>query len=182
MKGITRILVLATVLLLAFAAPMAAGPDVPVKGAVMGEHTPPDFSKPGCPTWAVWRFSSEGQGKLSHLGSVGYELTQCTTPGPDGFYSEGTIRFVAANGDELFLEHIMQGELVGDPAEPDGFTMGGTWVAVGGTGRFVHATGSGTFEGVGDIPDGGAPLGIPDGLAHLDFTGRLSYTAADRSK
>jgi hypothetical protein len=178
-----RIFIVLTVLVLAFAAPAAAAPDLPVKGTVTGEHGPPDFEKPGCPTWALWRYSSQGVGRMSHLGRVEYTLTQCTAPGPDGFGSEGTIKLVAANGDELYLEHTMLSQLIFGDSGPDplGFTFVGTWKAVGGTGRFAHAVGRGMLDGVGDIPDGEEPFDLPDGLIEINLKGRIAYEASDRS-
>lgn len=177
-----RILIALTVLVLtSFAVPAAAVPDLPIKGTVMGEHGPPDYTKPDCPDWAEWRYSSHGVGRMSRLGRVEYSLTQCTVPG-DVNSSEGTITLVAANGDELYLEHTMLSVLVfGEPGPPLGFTFDGWWEAVGGTGRFAHAEGSGTLTGVGDIPDEKQTLGLPDGLMRTSFKGRIDYEASDRS-
>ncbi len=178
-----RIFVGIAVLVLAFAAPAAARPDVPIKGTVMGEHGPPDFQDEAClAAGYLWRFPSSGMGQMSHLGRVDYELTQCTLPGPDGFASVGSVTFIAANGDELRLEHTMLSQLIGDfDPDPDGFTFEGEWTAVGGTGRFANATGSGTMHGFGDVPDGEAIFDIPDGLAQFNFNGTIAYDASDRA-
>jgi hypothetical protein len=173
-----------TALVLAFAAPAAAtGPEVPVKGTVMGEHGPLDFDDEACLAAGYeWRFPSAGMGQMSHLGRVHYELTQCTVPGPDGLASVGTVTLTAANGDELWLEHTMLSQLIGDfDLGIDGFTFEGEWMAVGGTGRFTNATGSGTLDGFGDIPDGVAIFDIPDGLAQFNFSGKIAYHASDRA-
>mgnify|MGYP001821662379 CR=1 FL=1 len=146
---------------------------VPMKGVVLGEHGPLDFDAPGCPDWAAWRFPSEGNGRMAHLGRVDYTLTQCTVPGPDGFHSEGTITFTAANGDELWFEHTMLSQGIGEPLQ--GFSFEGEWVAVGGTGRFASATGSGTLDGYGDIEDGVAIGDIRDGLMETNFRGTIGY-------
>lgn len=184
MARFLRILIALTMLVLtSFAVPAAAVPDVPIKGTVTGQHGPPDYTKPDCPGWAGWRYSSHGVGKMSHLGTVHYSLTQCTVAveGPVN-RSEGTIKVVAANGDELYLEHTMLSVLVfREPGPPLGFTFDGRWEAVGGTGRFAHAEGSGTLSGVGDIPDRKEPLGLPDGLMKTNFMGRIDYDASDRS-
>ncbi|MEN8041329.1 MAG: hypothetical protein ABFR95_07470 [Actinomycetota bacterium] len=170
-------------LLTAIAAPATATSEVPIKGTVMGEHGPPDFGDEAClDAGYLWRFPSAGVGQMSHLGRVEYELTQCTVPGPEGFASVGTVTFTAANGDQLWLEHTMLGQLIGDfDPDPDGFAFEGEWTAVGGTGRFAHATGSGMLHGIGDIPDGETVLDIPDGLAQFNFMGEIAYTASDSS-
>ncbi len=181
MVRIFRVFVVMAVLVMAFATPAVAGREVPIKGTVMGQHGPPDFSAPDCPEWAVWRFSSEGVGRMSHLGRVRYSLTQCTAPGPEGGASEGTITLTAANGDKLFLEHTMLSQIIGDfDPDPDGFTLVGAWEAAGGTGRFAKAKGSGTMRGVGDILDGVAIFDIPDGLAEFTFDGKIAYKRSKR--
>lgn len=182
MVRILRIFVVMTVLVLAFATPAVAGPQVPIKGTVMGEHGPPDFTAPGCPEWAQWRYSSHGVGQMSHLGRVEYSLSQCTAPGPDGVASEGMVTLTAANGDKLFIKHTMLSQMVGESDPPDGFTFVGRWEADGGTGRFAHATGQGTLDGVGDIPNGEAIFDLPDGIAQFNFNGKIAYDASDRSK
>ena len=176
MVKIVRIFVVMTLLLVTMAAPASAkGPDhhVPIKGTVVGEHGPPDFTAPDCPEWAEWRYSSAGEGHMSHLGKVEYTLTQCTMPGPVTT-SEGTITFVAANGDELWLEHTMFGHMVGTMDHPDGFFFEGEWMAVGGTGRFTNAAGSGELYGTGNIygivdPD------VPPWLMQTNFEGDIAY-------
>lgn len=171
-----------TVLLLAFATPAAAGPQRPFEGTVMGEHGPLDFDDQAClDAGYLWRFPSAGMGQMSHLGRVDYELTQCTLPGPDGFASVGTVTFTAANGDELWLEHTMLSQIIGDFEAPDGFTFEGAWTAAGGTGRFTTATGAGTMYGYGDVPNGEVIFDIPDGLAQFNFIGDIAYNASDRS-
>ena len=170
-----------TLFLGAFAAPAAAGPERPIKGTVLGEHGPPDTSAPGCPEWAEWRYSSAGEGQISHLGRVEYSLTQCTAPGPAGVASAGTITFTAANGDELLITHTMLSQMVAEPgAPPDGFVFEGAWTAVGGTGRFTSASGSGDLHGVGNI-FGVVDPSVPEGLMQINLVGTIDYDASDRS-
>lgn len=193
MMKIIRIFVVTTLLLAAFAPPAMAAHESPLEGTVMGAHWPPDFTDAACLGAGFdWRFSSRGEGGvglMSHLGRVAaYSLTQCTylpepvfpggPPNWESIHSEGTIKLVAANGDELWLEHRMHSGLVpagAGPFEAVGFAFVGSWEAVGGTGRFIHATGFGTFDGVGDIPDGGEPFGIPDGLLQISLKGSIAY-------
>ncbi len=171
---IFRVLVAMSLLLVVFATPAAAR-DVPIEGTVQGEHVRVE-GDPACAGHA-WSFSSDGVGQMSDLGSVEYSLFQCTTPGPEGIASVGTIEFTAVNGDELYFEHTMLSELAfAGPGPPVGFVMEGEWEAVGGTGRFANVEGEGTLEGVGDIPDGVGNLGLVDGLMQLDFEGEITYT------
>ena len=176
MKRVFRIFVIMIVVVLVLAVPAAAGRKVPLKGTVLGEHGPPDYSAPGCTApFDEWRFSSAGEGHLAHVGDVEYSLTQCTVPGDDGYvYSLGTITFTDAKGDTLVFQHGMRSEMVGAPdAPPDGFTMKGLWMADGGTGRYATAKGFGWFKGVGDIPNGEETFDIPDGLLELNFKGKI---------
>jgi hypothetical protein len=53
---------------------------------------------------------------------------------------------------------------VDDDGNFTGFTNEGTWEAVGGTGRFMHAAGAGTMKSAADIP----------GDIVLDFTGEIT--------
>ena len=118
---------------------------------------------------------------MSHLGRVAeYSLTQCTRPMPEPderTESVGTVTFTAANGDELWIEHTMLGQLVGPLEHPDGFLFEGEWTAVGGTGRFTNATGSGDLHGAGNIY-GVVDPDVPEGLMQINIEGKIAY---DRS-
>ena len=91
----------------------------------------------------------------------------------------GTVTFTAANGDELWIEHTMLGQLIDETPNgpPDGFTFVGTWEAVGGTGRFTNATGSGDLHGAGNI-DSVVDPDVPEGLMQINIEGKIAY---DRS-
>lgn len=187
MVRIFRLLVVMTLLLMAFATPATGADQVPIKGPVMGTHERVMFDE-AChpenapPDAVYWSFSSEGEGQLSHLGRVDYYLTQCTVPVDELFVSVGTVLFIAANGDELRIIHTMSGHLAFGDAGPVGFVMEGEWTPDGGTGRFANAMGAGgTLAGAGDIPDGERFLGLPDGLMELNFTGQIAYDASDSS-
>jgi len=56
----------------------------------------------------------------------------------------------AANGDRLRISS----NDVACPVGPGQYHGTGTWVVIGGTGRFTSATGSGTFRGVSDFVAG----------------------------
>lgn len=190
MVRVFRIFVVMTLLLVAFATPATAAREVPIKGTVMGTHERVMFD-PACapaepgPDDVWWSFHSPalsetapGIGIMSHLGRVEYELTQCTMPVGEALVSEGTVKFIAANGDELHITHTMTSFLAFDPdilGPPVGFVMEGEWTADGGTGRFTNSMGGGTLSGLGDIEDGMDSLGLPDGLLQVDFKGKIAY-------
>ena len=96
----------------------------------------------------------------------------------DELISDGTITFTAANGDTLVIAQAVTSDIVG---AFEGFTSKGTWTVVDGSGRFANATGSGSMDGVGDIPGGEALFGLPDGTVMFNFMGRIAYDASDRS-
>ncbi len=179
MRNIVRMFVVVSVFM-ALAVPASAAHEGPIKGVVDGFHSI-DFAAPGCePGTALWEFSSSGTGKMSHLGNMSYSLTQCTTidPSTGRFVSSGITVFTAANGDELTVAQTTTSEAVGTPPAFDGFLVEGSWEVTGGTGRFEFASGSGGLSGVGDIPDGAALFGLPDGGARFWFNGVVAY---DRS-
>lgn len=172
---VARIVLLMPLLLLGFAVPASAANEVPIVGTVLGGGAP-DFAAPGC-TGAIWRFNGSGTGQMSHLGRVDYTFTHCTYP--DNTADLGTFTFEAANGDELVLAYEAAFQIVGNM---EGFTGVGDWTAVGGTGRFMNATGSGTWDVVGDVPGGDALFGLPDGYMQFEFEGMIAYRASDRSQ
>jgi hypothetical protein len=174
-----RVSIVVVALLAMSATPALAGGHgqaVPIKGTLLGEGAP-DPSAPGCTGTPIWRFHGWGTGEMSHLGPVGYTFTHCTYP--DFSITPGTFTLVADNGDELVLAHVGVYEVIG---AMEGFTGEGTWTAVGGTGRFTHATGSGWWATVGDVPGGDALFGLPDGSMQFTFGGRIAYDASDRSR
>lgn len=165
------------------------GRPVPVHGAVLTWGPEPDVTGPGCvadPS-LVWRFSRDGTGQLSHLGSVGIALSHCTYVVPDAsgafraVFRDGTITFTAANRDTLVLAYTGTTEALMGPGGFTGYTAEGTWTVVDGTGRFTHATGSGWFDVVGDVPGGDTLFGLPDGFDRWSFGGTIAYDASDRS-
>lgn len=128
---ISRMLAVAVVLLLVAATPaLARGPgdEVPIKGTVTGVHWI-DEEAPGCSGEPLWRFSSSGSGKLSHLGRIDYFLTQCSYFDPEqGFvFRSGTITFTAPNGDTLVVAQMGSAGIIPSdvPGEFAGFTVQG---------------------------------------------------------
>ena len=139
---VLRIFVVMTVLVAALATPAAAIDGTPIVGAVLGDHwrelPPADGECPGLGAGG-WRFFSSGEGRVSQLGRVSYDLVQCT----DETGSVGTIVFTARNGDTLTIAQEVSSKMYfSDPmgmGPPDGFTLRGTWTVVDGSGRFADA-------------------------------------------
>ena len=107
---------------------------------------------------------------LDGLGEVEAFTTQCTIFDPEGgadttLYNRMTM-LTTADGDTLAVVHDFPTSevFVDDDGNFTGFTLEGTWEAVGGTGRFMHAAGAGTMKGAADIP----------GDIVLDFTGEIT--------
>jgi hypothetical protein len=158
-------------LLGALAAPAAAQETVPIEGTLIGDHWI-DESAPACDLPDTsWRFYNNGAGQLSGLGEVELFTTHCTifdpeSGGVDSTYYHRTTMFTTADGDTLAVVHQIPSTEVflDDAGNFTGFTLKGTWEAVGGTGRFTHAAGSGTIEGTADIP----------GDIVLDLTGEVT--------
>jgi hypothetical protein len=172
----------AVALLLALAAPAAAQETEPapeavsIEGTVVGEHWI-DETAPACDAGTSWRFSSAGAGQLWGIGEVDYFLTHCTvfdaeSSGFGSVHDDTTTTFTTADGDTLAVAHQFIRRMVfeDDAGAVTGFTLDGTWEAVGGTGRFTHAAGNGSMEGFVDIPPGEIVLNL---------IGEITYDATD---
>ena len=97
-------------------------------------------------------------GNETHLGRFTGEVTYYDDLVTGAFY--GNITKIAANGDLLF------DDLTGQFA-PDFSSSTGSFVIVGGTGRFLHATGGGNFSSYF--------LNSAGTLGHVTFDGTISY-------
>lgn len=185
MRRFTRFAALLTVVVVVMAGVSPASgkghepKEVPFKGTTVsvewGRFLPEDPDFPAECDGYTWYFFASGTGNVTHLGKVDFELGHCTAEISEEFvvWEGGTITFTAANGDTLEIAESGESELFfPNPGPPTGFTYVGEWEVVDGTGRFVHAAGSGDFDGFGDIP----------GDVVIDFTGMISYDASDGAK
>jgi hypothetical protein len=169
----------AIALVLMLAAPAATqeadpGP-VSMEGTLVGAHWP-DVTAPACDLpGTAWRFKIVASGELSGLGDVETYMTHCTVYDPESgvppTYYEAMTTFETAEGDMLSVVHAIPTTevFVGDDGQPTGFRLDGTWEAVGGTGRFMHAAGTGTIVGTADMP----------GDIVLDYTGEITLDAPE---
>ena len=110
-----------------------------------------------------------GTGLATHLGSIttdghvqitGIDNTSCQ----GGVANTNTEILTAANGDTL----VITSADVACPVAPNRYHGSGRWLVTGGTGRFGHASGSGTFDGHSDF---GA------GTFDTTLTGRIAFDA-----
>ena len=163
--------------MVALAAPAGAQDSeaVSLDGTLTGAHWP-DMAAPACddPTTS-WRFKIVVGGQLADLGDVEALTTHCTIfdaeGGADPVYYDRTTMLTTADGDMLALVHDFPTTemFVGDEGQFTGFVLDGTWEAVGGTGRFMHAAGTGNVTGTADIP----------GDIVLDFDGEITLDAPE---
>jgi hypothetical protein len=169
----------AAALLLALAAPAAAqeteSAPVSMEGTLVGAHWP-DVTAPACDLpGTAWRFKIVASGELSGLGEVEAYMTHCTVYDPESgappTYYEAMTTFQTAEGDMLSVVHAIPTTEVffGDDGQYTGYTLDGTWEAVGGTGRFMHAAGTGTVTAAADVP----------GDIVLDYTGEITLDAPE---
>ena len=127
-------LVLAVVAVLGLAGPVAAGEQVPFRGRLEGDVT----RTPAPPVVLV---DIEATGVATQLGE--FELDIPHVVDPVNRTAIGTYEFTAANGDTLYAEFTGQAR----PTEVPGvIAIVERATIVGGTGRFVGATGSFTVE------------------------------------
>src|SRR5262245_33457267 len=94
-----------------------------------------------------------GSGLASHLGRASNN-GDLHIVGPaaceGGFSVENTDTLTAANGDQLVILITQQSCPVGDGV----YQGSGTWSVLNGTGRFMGASGAGSFSGLGDFNTG----------------------------
>lgn len=86
--------------------------------------------------------SGSGAGQALHLGAMTAQSLSETVNLETGV-GLAAYRFIAANGDEVFVDFAF----IAVPTSPNLYSIQGVWQAVGGTGRFDAATGSGSYVG-----------------------------------
>ena len=133
----------------------------PWKGRCDVETTPTEFGSSG-PT----KFYQIGLCQLAHLGLTTVVTYETFLPESGAYQVSST--FTAANGDELHTTGIVR---AGSALTPDGsLTVAGTYMAVGGTGRFAVASGTAVFaETARIVPERGIAVGS------YTLEGRLAY-------
>jgi hypothetical protein len=122
--------------------------DVPFKVNLTGTVSHVFANPKGCA--AGYTTISRATGTASHMGLVEYEGWHCATP--SGMIGQGIL--TAANGDQRFMTYVVAP--TAPPVLGQPLVIAGTVTIVGGTGRFVDASGTGTvrattvFEGYDD--------------------------------
>ena len=168
MRRFAVILVACGLVLLAFTATASAKTKaLPFQGHVVGDVV---FTlDPGSthPTH-MWTDSS-AVGDVSHLGATVMTGRHPTPTGVD--IGGGHMKLVAANGDEVWIDYTGYAPYP-VPGVPSTIVVDVAFTIVGGTGRFINAsgggemTGSAAFAGVFDL--GPWP-------AHWDWNAKISY-------
>ena len=139
------------------------------------EQVPFDATYRGTFTIAAVLLTFNGEGTATHLGASTVAGNSLLAPAPlrpfcfDIVQDEVTL--TAANGDELHL--VNEGQDCLDPATGK-ITGAATTTIVGGTGRFLNATGSGTAQVEAQVL-GATPEGLT-GTFVLRFEGEVSAT------
>jgi hypothetical protein len=147
------------------------GKPLPIHGTVSGFPTHQIFDPAAiaqrCTPGSDWVIGFYLTGPVAHLGQVTVTAEHCSQAGP-GTYSDGTITFISANGDELWgTYHTGTFGML----SPTVVWFEDTIVLSGGTGRFVNATGGGSEVGTFDLATG---------VIELELNGWISYDASDR--
>jgi hypothetical protein len=120
----------AALVLLAFSVPASASEQVPFKGNAKGVITGIEV------VGTVLHLTGTATGQATHLGHyIRHESVAI-----DGLSVEGSLVFLAANGDRLCAR--VSGGFIGDGI------VAGTYTFTGGTGRFANATGEVNFLAV----------------------------------
>ena len=130
--------------LMAAGSPASAGPLVPFSGSFQAHETTV-AEDPGI----SFVTDGSGDGIASHLGrfTIDWEFTVKLADGT----GSGPARYIAANGDQLFMTAVGQSE---PTAAPGVFRIVEVFTITGGTGRFDGAKGSFTTERLFDFATG----------------------------
>lgn len=121
---------------------------------------------------------STGSGTATHMGRLTWSSSHCTEmpasePPPYFVFERSRTTFVAANGDELYVEGTGEQHDPLDETDPRPMALVMYCTITGGTGRFRNATGSFEMRGEVRLPAGG--MEVPDWPVHFKLTGRISY-------
>jgi len=106
-------------------------------------------------------------------------LEDVTLPLPDRFY-DGTLKFIGKGNDVMVGTATVQTSVFSDPVDPntgdfygsEHFT--GTFQITGGTGRYLNATGGGTYTAHSDYTPPAANGALFSGFTTLTATGTVS--------
>lgn len=144
---------------------------VPFNGSLTGTAVTVGHCALPTPSLLVLSLNLSLSGNVTHMGLTGVTAALCvnwpTTP-PYAGSASGTMVFTAANGDKAYGTTTITFAVSGVTNN-----ITGSFDIVGGTGRFLNATGSGTFSGAEDLSGGLAP-----GIQHastMSFTGTIQY-------
>jgi len=132
---------------------------VPFQATLRGGSPPP---APSSECGGLLLTEITGSGVATHLGTFSATQRHCLNPATFTF-SNGQLRYTAANGDELWGEY--EGGLAPTP-DPIIVTITGEFEWTGGTGRFANATGGGSATG---------PLDVTTGIFTLASNGTIAY-------
>lgn len=143
------------------ALPAAAGDSVPFRAVFQTVPVPTGSCGPGCIVLEIG-----GTGQATHMGRT--EIAGPSQVNVPDAQQTGTSTLTSANGDAIVI--VFAGTVIFEgPTPADPVTFQGAWNVVAGTGRFIGATGSGTYSGTATGP-----------LGELLLTGQLSRLGADK--
>ncbi|OLE70904.1 hypothetical protein AUF78_04485 [archaeon 13_1_20CM_2_51_12] len=109
-----------------------------------------------------------GTGHLEHLGKTSFAATSTVTGSAschNGLTATEQDTFTAANGDKLFAS----ADEVLCPTSADTFALSGPLTITGGTGRFEHASGTGSVQ------ISGVMTSMTSGTFSATTTGTITY-------
>ena len=127
-----------------------------------------------CSVPSDWVISFTGSGNASHLGTLAFSSSHCTQMGEVITTSDGHAELVAADGDVLRYDYGNARFWFLDEATACAL-IDATFV--GGTGRFVGATGS--AEESSCFALAGGPMVVD---MRIDVVGTLAYDASDSGR
>jgi hypothetical protein len=174
-KQLWMAMLVSMALVFAIAAPVTANhgqqdQTVPFR-AVVTTHDPAEpYPAPTC-VGGAWDIATSGWAVTSHLGIAEWEQSHCTHfdfATYTAFTENGRATLTAPNGDTVELAYVAT-----FTADAQYAYLSIDWEITGGTGRFLHASGSGTGWGQGDY--------VVTLTTHSTWVGTLTYDASDHS-
>lgn len=117
---------------------------LPFSGTTVGSF----LAEPVAPGSEVFSVTTTSSGQITHLGKATLTTHDTTifTSSTTFMVLDGTATFTAANGDQIFFTYSGSAVVAGGKSMD---TL--SYLVTGGTGRFTHATGSGTVHVVSDF-------------------------------
>jgi hypothetical protein len=144
-----------------FGAAAASASVVPLRATIAITEQVAPSTQAGC----LLQGAITGNGSTTKLGAVQLASTDCINPlsATTFLFVSDAVVLTVDGGDQLWAAY-------GGTLSANNGAIKGTYVIIGGTGRFTHATGLGTIDGVEQID-----FATGQGIGQIQLKGTLVY-------